>query len=128
ASSLKYPAKFHPSERNVELSGEAYFEVAKGNIPFNVVTKTQKVEVLGTHFNINAYEDDAITRTTLLEGSVRIKNKLLKPGEQAILNESAFRIVKADIETALDWKNDDFVFKEESIKSIMSEVSRWYDI
>jgi len=139
-SSLSYPTSFDLKERKVELIGEAYFEVAKSNTPFFVMTKSQKINVLGTHFNVNSYEDEGLTRTTLLEGSVHVsfiksvssdiktKGYTLKPGQQAILKNDDFKIVKADLETTMDWRNNDFVFKEESIQSIMRKVARWYDI
>lgn len=137
-SSLIYPTKFDPKERKVELSGEAYFEVASSNTPFKVMTKRQKIDVLGTHFNVNSYEDEGLTKTTLLEGAVRVtpissllgavESYNLKPGQQTILKKDGLRIVEADLETTMDWKNNDFVFKEESIENIMRKVSRWYDI
>jgi ferric-dicitrate binding protein FerR (iron transport regulator) len=134
ASSITYPASFSGSRtRQVELKGEAYFEVAKDKAhPFIVKTDNQEVQVLGTHFNLNSYADEASTKTTLLEGAIKItaagQQKLLKPGEQAILNGKVLKISAADLETAVAWKNDEFVFKGESIKEIMRVLARWYNI
>jgi len=137
ASSLKYPANLSAfQERRVELRGEAYFEVAKVNHkPFIVETDKQEVEVLGTHFNVKSYTDDNSTRTTLLEGSVRVTPKangiagtILKPGLQAELKASGLKVQPVDVEDEVDWKNGDFVFKEESLESIMRKIARWYDV
>lgn len=135
ASSLTYPAKFAGSERKVTLSGEAYFEVAKNpKMPFIVnVNNKQQIQVLGTHFNIEAYTDERVINTTLLEGSVKIlyKNKqtLLKPGQVAINNMGADLDVKpADIDEAMAWKNGLFIFNNENITTVMKKISRWYDV
>lgn len=133
ASSLTYPAHFAVlKERQVELSGEAYFEVApRKDKPFRVKTANQEIEVLGTHFNVNSYGDESSERTTLIEGAVKVTSRtgsaLLKPGQEARVKED-IRIREADIETALSWKNGYFRFRGENIKSIMRELSRWYDI
>lgn len=135
ASSLKFPTAFIGNERRVELSGEAYFEVSKNKLkPFRVAFNSQEVEVLGTHFNISAYKDEEQSRTTLLEGSVRISklksHRLLLPGQQAI-NENTndnFLIVNPNLNEVMGWKNGLFVFKNKSIQSIMKQVARWYDI
>jgi transmembrane sensor len=135
ASSLTYPAKFAGSERKVTLSGEAYFEVAKNpKMPFIVnVNNKQQIQVLGTHFNIEAYNDEPVINTTLVEGSVKIlyKNKqtLLKPGQVAINNMGADLDVKpADIDEAMAWKNGLFIFNNENITTVMKKISRWYDV
>ena len=144
ASSLKFPAAFSAKERTVELTGEAYFEVAKltgplvaghtgGRIPFKVVTARQTVEVLGTHFNINAYTDEATVNTTLLEGSVKVihaetnSSQHLKPGQQARLRDN-IRVLNVDASDFIAWTNGYFTFSHENIGSIMRQVSRWYDI
>jgi transmembrane sensor len=147
ASKLRFPIAFTGNERNVELSGEAYFEVAKmmvkgkgneGNrarMPFFVKTDQQTVEVLGTHFNINAYSDETFTQTTLLEGSVKVtkgsSKALLSPGQQAV-NNSASPVITirndVDVQESVAWKNGLFMFEQESIFSIMNKISRWYDI
>jgi len=101
-------------------------------VPFIVKTKTQQVEVLGTHFNINAYDDEPLTRTTLMEGSVQVSSGtptvLLKPGEQSILVGNQLNVSKANIEEAMSWKNGLFIFERENIESIMRKISRWYNV
>lgn len=135
ASSLKFPASFKGKKRLVTLSGEAYFEVAKNKkMPFVVHAENQEVEVLGTHFNINSYTDELATKTTLLEGSVKViaqgNQKVLTPGEQAQINRNtkAIKVMQVSIEDAIAWKNGYFVFNDEKLESIMHRVSRWYDI
>lgn len=136
ASSIKFPASFAGlKNRKVELTGEAYFEISKDKEhPFIVKTNQQEVQVLGTHFNINTYEDKHNTSTTLLEGSVKITNEhkkeqLLKPGETALVNNKDNILVSpADIKSTMAWKNGDFRFNEERIDEIMLKISRWYDI
>lgn len=131
ASSLKYPASFAGSkDRKVVLQGEAYFEVARDKAhPFIVVTSKQQVEVLGTHFNINSYADELDTRTTLLEGSVRLNGKtILKPGEQAVLKADEIAVAEVNVNKAIAWKNGKFVFVSEDIERIMRKLSRWYNV
>lgn len=133
ASILRFPALFSGNTREVELTGEAFFDVAKNkNKPFKVITKDQIVEVLGTRFNINSYGDEETIKTTLIEGSVKIiyKNKvvLLSPGQQFQPNESKSRVIEADTEEVIAWKNGYFLFKDENIHSIMRKLSRWYDV
>ena len=132
ASSLRYPTTFSAQQRRqVDLNGEAYFEVAKDkNHPFIVNAKGQQVEVLGTHFNINGYKDEALTKTTLLEGSVRVNGKTtIRPGEQATGDAYHMKVTKADVDAATDWTNGDFIFNEsDDFKSAMRKVARWYDV
>lgn len=135
ASSLKYPIAFYGKERKVELSGEAYFEVAKNpSKPFTVSVNGVSVQVLGTHFNIMAYDDEKDITTTLLEGSVKLlhhgQQALLKPGQQGTLHDqqTAFNIKNVDAEDAVAWKNGFFVFNDEDIQTIMKRISRWYDV
>lgn len=133
ASSLRFPALFSGNTREVELTGEAFFDVAKNkNKPFKVITKDQIVEVLGTRFNINSYGDEETISTTLIEGSVKIiyKDKvvLLTPGQQFQPNESRVKVIEADTEEVIAWKNGYFLFKDESIHSIMRKLSRWYNV
>ena len=136
ASSLKYPAAFVCNERRVELNGEAYFEVSKDpSKPFYVKTATQTVMVLGTHFNINSYTDEAATKTTLLEGSVKVTGNAtgasakLKPGEQAVNTINAIEVKEnADIDEAVAWKNGKFLFRNTDLHTIMRQLSRWYDV
>jgi len=135
ASSLKYPTTFSGNSRQVQLSGEAYFEVAHDAArPFKVLSKGQQIEVLGTHFNVNAYDDDPAIQTTLLEGSVKISNNtgqvMLKPGQQATLKDDylQFSVKNVDANDAIAWKNGYFMFKNENIKSVMKKIARWYDV
>ena len=135
ASSLTYPTMFSGNERKVELTGEAYFEVAHNAAkPFRVYSKSQTVEVLGTHFNINTYDDEPAVKTTLLEGKVKVtsaaknQSRILQPGQQAFLNPLAFNISNVDVEEATAWKNGLFVFESNDIQQIMRMVSRWYDV
>jgi transmembrane sensor len=131
ASSLKYPVSFAAlKERRVELSGEAYFEVAKDKIhPFIVKSGRQEVQVLGTHFDVNAYPDEQLIKTTLLEGSVKLNEQvILKPGEQSSLTGEKFSVKQVNVNDAIDWKNGEFVFTNESLTSILKKVSRWYDV
>ena len=136
ASSLKYPSKFGKEERRVILSGEAYFEVAKEvNLPFIVVTENQEVEVLGTHFNIQAYPEDDQTSTTLLEGSVKVKvshtsfSSLLEPGQQAVVHPAEpARIRQISNDDAVAWKRGYFAFENADLRAIMENLSRWYDV
>lgn len=136
ASSLKYPTAFPGTERRVELTGEAYFEVAKNAAkPFFVKTASQTVEVLGTHFNINSYADEKATKTTLLEGSVRVTGNTgqqglkLKPGEQATATGKEIRMVaEPDLDEAMAWKEGKFIFRDADLQTIMRQLSRWYDV
>ncbi|WP_158275246.1 FecR family protein [Pedobacter sp. HMWF019] len=131
ASSLKYPASFAAlNERRVELVGEAYFEVAKDKShPFIVSSGTQEVEVLGTHFDINAYPDEQIVKTTLLEGAVKLNRQVvLKPGEQSVWTGKKFSVREVNVNDVIDWKNGEFAFNNEPLSDILKKVSRWYDV
>jgi transmembrane sensor len=137
SSELKFPASFSQSkQRNVELSGEAYFEVAKNKMkPFIVRSNGQEIEVLGTHFNVNSYPDERVVKTTLLEGAIKLNqlkgnnpaSYVLRPGQQAIAG-NAIVIRNIDAMDAIDWKNGMFIFNKESLESIMRKISRWYDV
>ncbi len=134
-SSLRFPTLFTGGERKVELTGEAYFEVAENKaMPFKVLANNSEIRVLGTHFNVMAYDDEKQMNTTLLEGSVQIlkgaDKVLIKPGQSAILNKASEKITvaAADADQAVAWKNGYFIFVDESIESIMRKVSRWYDV
>lgn len=135
SSSITYPTAFTGNERKVMISGEVYFEVTKNaSKPFKVEVGKMEVTVLGTHFNINAYDDEPDTKTTLLEGAVFVakenNNVSLKPGQEAVYNHEirSFNVVAANGEAALAWKNGFFEFHTEGIESIMRQLSRWYDI
>lgn len=135
ASSLHFPNVFTGSTREVELTGEAYFEVAKNKEkPFQVKVGDMRISVLGTHFNVNAYEDENAIKTSLLEGSVKISrggaSNLLKPGQQAILNkkEHKLKISSAHIDEVIAWKDGLFQFDGSDLSTIMREISRWYNV
>jgi transmembrane sensor len=139
ASSLKFPSSFAKlKDREVQLSGEAYFEVAhNAKVPFIVKTNRQEVLVLGTHFNINSYADESTTKTTLLQGAVlaRMANfkgndgdhVLLKPGQQAILGQN-FQVKPVDVEEVTAWKDGNFLFNDTDLRDIMKQLSRWYNV
>lgn len=142
SSTLKFPTSFAGKERRVDLTGEAYFEVAQ-NIekPFIVIAANSRVKVCGTHFNVMAYPEDSESKTTLLEGSVEVSPAkagksgvessvvTLTPGQQASMNVSNEILVKeADTEEVIAWKNGLFIFKNEGIESIMQKISRWYGV
>ncbi|MHA4894376.1 FecR family protein [Pedobacter sp. PWIIR3] len=132
ASSLTYASNLGDgSKRTVSLKGEGYFEIAKDpSRPFVVESAGQQVKVLGTHFNINTYADEPETKTTLLEGKIRLNGKLiLKPGEQASTTRNGFVSVKeVNVSKAVAWKNGKFVFTSEPMESIMRKLSRWYNV
>lgn len=135
SSSITFPTSFAANERKVILTGEAYFEVAKDKKrPFRVSVNDMQVNVLGTHFNVNAYSDEDVVNTTLLEGSVLLTEKnrkvLLRPGQQAQTEKSGSIIVKDDVnlEEVMGWKNGVFYFENASLQSVLRQVSRWYDV
>lgn len=134
ASSLRFPTAFGSKERIVELSGEAYFEVAKNpSAPFKVKAANATVEVLGTHFNVMAYPDENSIKTTLLEGSVEFSNnsikKMLKPGQEGSLEtDGSIGVKGVNTEDAVAWKNGFFIFNKTDIQTIMRQLSRWYGI
>lgn len=137
ASTVRFPSRFSSEQRKIEVSGEVYCEISKDpKRPFRVGFGNQMVEVLGTHFNINAYADENFTRTTLLEGSIKIVNtqtlqsKLLVPGDQAKMDpiNNQLKIEKVNTEAVVSWKEGYFLFNQEPLESIMRKVSRWYDV
>lgn len=134
ATILRYPTSFDSGERKVQLTGEAYFEVTKNNAqPFRVVIgDTATVEVLGTDFNINSYTDEPAVRTTLLKGSVRLKNSqhtmVLQPGQQAIMQKDITIDKNANIDGAVAWKSGKFNFEGASLEEFLRQLARWYDI
>jgi ferric-dicitrate binding protein FerR (iron transport regulator) len=157
-SKISFPSRFPGQERKILLSGEAYFEVAKVvmplsaeplpgqiskpatlfKVPFLVESKGQTVEVLGTHFNISAYQDERLTTTTLVEGSVRVsmfdvalgrRTEMLKPNQQSIQTPGGgMQVRNVDVSEALDWKNGLFIFNDEPLQNVMRRVARWYDV
>jgi len=136
ASTLRYPTQFAGNERKVFLSGEAYFEVAKNpSMPFRVIVNNDMtVEVIGTQFNIMAYDDEDETKTTLVKGLVKVSKKmntvLLSPSKQAVWRKSNQRMIinEADVEKETAWKNGLIEFHEDNLPYILRQLSRWYDV
>jgi transmembrane sensor len=152
ASSIRFPTAFTGNERNVEITGEAYFEVktlrlrSGQKMPFIVKKGEMQVEVLGTHFNINAYDDEPSSKVTLLEGRVKVRadgrrqtaenandEVVLKPGEQASVSQSSHKshtipVQTVDLEEVTAWKNGAFQFNGATIETVMRQISRWYDV
>ena len=140
ASTLKYPASFNGRERVVELSGEAYFEIAKNaDMPFRVKIKEARIEVLGTNFNVMAYEDEPVSKTTLMGGAVKIvhgaEEASLQPGDQVEItypSSGAITPMKlkrgVNTESVSSWKNGDLEFKNDDIHTVMREIARCYDV
>jgi ferric-dicitrate binding protein FerR (iron transport regulator) len=132
ASSITYPTAFVGAERKVSITGEAYFEIAKNEkAPFIVESKDVQIQVLGTHFNVNTYDDEDALKTTLLEGSIKVGNSILRPGQQAILSRdnTPIKLVDhPDIDEVMAWKNGAFKFNDATIESIMRQMARWYDV
>jgi transmembrane sensor len=133
ASSISYPTVFAGNERKVTITGEVYFEVVKNaRMPFKVnVNNKTEVEVLGTHFNVKAYDNETAIRTTLLEGAVKVgQSAMLKPGDQAVFKKNSPLTIdhSPDIDKVMAWKNGLFNFEGASFAEIMRQLERWYDI
>lgn len=156
ASSIRFPTAFTGSRRTVEITGEVYFEIARDEQrPFNVIAKDMDIQVLGTHFNVNSYGDEYVTRTTLLEGSVKITGvgqpgqkagqqdgqtdghqdkqqvRILQPGQQAILDHASGRtrvVSHVNMEDVMAWKNGWFSFDNADLTTVMRQLARWYDV
>jgi ferric-dicitrate binding protein FerR (iron transport regulator) len=134
ASSLHYPVRFTGKERRVELTGEAYFEVAKDKThPFIVVTSRMQVQAVGTAFNVNSYRNaDSTTITTLAEGKIKVttqhKTVLVNPGQQVKTNLTTAAVSEGDVETATAWKNGLFIFNATPLQEVLIQLSRWYDV
>ncbi|MEO6524346.1 MAG: FecR family protein [Mucilaginibacter sp.] len=132
-SSLKYPTAFNGADRVVELTGEAYFEVAKNkHKPFKVILADHaSIEVLGTHFNIMAYQDETNINATLLEGSIKVKkgavDQMIIPGEQAEITDQ-IKVSAVDAQKSIAWKNGLFSFDRSDTKTIMRQIGRWYGV
>jgi transmembrane sensor len=134
-SSIHFPTSFTGTARRIEITGEAYFEIAKNpNMPFIVSVNNSEVQVVGTHFNINAYNDEDNVKTTLLEGSVRFVSdgniNILKPGQQAqYAKDGVTKVVNnVDVDEVVAWKNGMFDFENAGIETVMRQLSRWYDV
>lgn len=136
ASSLRFPTAFTGNERRVELQGEAYFEITPDKkMPFRVTTANDlSITVLGTHFNVMAYPDEASLKTTLLEGAVQLSSKgaqqLLRPGQEGRLDRQngTLSVSAVDVEEAVAWKNGIFQFENADITAITRQLARWYDV
>ncbi len=135
ASSITYPVVFNDTERKVRITGEVYFEIVHNpRQPFKITVKNQLVEDIGTHLNINAYDDEAAINTTLLEGSIRLSkgsaSAVLLPGQQAALQPGAnvFDLKNVDATKAIAWKDGYFYFDRADIRTVMRELARWYNV
>ena len=135
ASSLRFPSAFVGNERKVSMTGEAYFEIAKSrSMPFVVTVDDAEIRVLGTHFNVMAYNEEPAVKTTLLQGAVKFESGfsscLLKPGQQAKLSkEGQLKVADdANLEEVMAWKNGNFHFEGASIETVMGQLSRWYNV
>jgi transmembrane sensor len=129
ASSIRYPTAFTGKERHVSVTGEAYFEVAQdAEKPFKVSVHDQLIEVLGTAFNVNAYNNEETISTTLLSGSVRVQDVIMKPGQQAQVSGQRIQLVDADAQQAIAWKKGLFNFENVGLHEAMRQLERWYDI
>lgn len=139
-SSITFPVAFIGNERKVSITGEAYFEVAHNAAkPFYVSKGEITIQVLGTKFNVNAFDDEAELKVTLLEGKVQVTGSgtatnqtlMLKPGEQAVYYSNTVKLTKetaVDVEQVMAWKNERFIFSGNDIRSVMRQLSRWYDV
>lgn len=131
-SSLAFPENFSEDARRVKVSGEVYFEVSYDQKrPFIVNAKEMDIQVLGTSFNVSNYEDNAYPTVSLIEGAVQVNAgssvSKLAPGKQASIDNGQIHVGPFDIESAIAWKDDYFLFKDRNIKEIMSDLARWYD-
>ena len=137
-STLKYPVQFVGDERNVELTGEAFFEVAHNDSkPFHVLSGAQSIEVLGTEFNVSAYKDDAHIVTTLVDGKVKVYptisneiSEILLPNQQSSMNRSSGKITSSNVDPQdfIAWRSGAFHFQDQTFDSMVKILSRWYDI
>lgn len=150
-STLKFPSVFSSRIRKVEITGEAYFEIAKNyiaqtaeRVPFVVVSDLQEIEVLGTQFNVNSYKDEEAVKTTLLQGSIlirypksnidnqadlNVKSLILKPGQQSNMTKSGnIKVGSVNAQQMVDWQKGYFEFHDENVYEIMRKIARWYDV
>ena len=133
ASTLRFPNEFTADAREVEVSGEAYFEIAPDkNRPFRVKTKAQTIQVLGTAFNVHAYSDEPQERTTLVNGKIKIESNafssIIQPGHCATITEQGGAIQAVDTDDEVAWKSGYISFNEQTLENIMRQISRWYDV
>lgn len=133
-SKLVFPTAFTGKDRLVKLTGEAYFEIAADeHQPFVVVANNMEIRVLGTHFNVKAYGEEPIVKTTLLEGKVKVaankKEVLLRPGQQAKMNDAGeMNVVAVNVDHVVAWKNGTFSFDDVTIAEVLQQIARWYDL
>lgn len=132
-SSLTFPTAFRGKDRVVKLVGQAYFEVVHNAAqPFKVETGSQTIEDIGTSFDVMAYADEPVKRTTLITGSIRLTDQgrtaLLKPGQAALVGPDHIKVTAADTDDALAWKNGQFMFDNEDLGPAMRKIARWYDV
>lgn len=133
ASSVRFPSKFTGNKREVDITGEVYLEIAKNSKqPFTLHANGTNIEVLGTSFNVNMYEDEAALKATLVDGSIKVltvgKAFILKPGQQAVVMEESVKTQSADIEQILAWKNGVFNIHNADLQTVLRQLARWYDI
>ncbi|WP_262244938.1 FecR family protein [Parapedobacter soli] len=135
ASTLKYPSVFEGKERVVEITGEAYFSVAKrANQPFKLIAEGQELTVLGTEFNISAYADEEVIKTTLVKGQVQVQNTAsgkvssLVPNQQSVVRPTNTEIMEVDVQPYVAWKDGYFCFRRTAFKDVMRQLARWYDV
>jgi transmembrane sensor len=135
ASSITYPVVFNGNERKVSVTGEVYFEIVhNAKQPFEIRVKNELVEDIGTHLNINSYDDEAAINTTLLEGSIKLTkgsaSAVLEPGQQATIQPggNSFELKQVDADEAIAWKNGYFYFDRADIHTVMRQVARWYNV
>jgi len=131
-SSIRFPVAFSGNIRQVEVTGEAFFDIAKDQEkPFHVTSKDMIVEVLGTQFNINCYPDEPDSRTTLVEGRVKViagQELVLEPGQQASVHAGIHLVKDADVDQVVAWKTGLFNFDHADLQTVLRQLSRWYDI
>ena len=133
-SKLVYPSRFTDSIRYVKLEGEAYFDVAEDVArPFLVQTMFEKIQVLGTQFNVNAYRDEPSSSVSLVTGSVKVTipndvSKIIQPGQQTVVRDEALSVHEINLEEQLAWKNGEFMFNNENIEKVLRQLARWYDL
>lgn len=133
-SSIRYPVAFMEEERKVEITGEAYFEITRSQAKRFIVSKgSMNIVVLGTRFNVNAYDNEDNIKVTLLEGSVKVQlakaERVIKPGQQAVMSAASINVVNdVDVEQVMAWKEGKFVFNNTNIQVIARQMERWYDL
>ncbi len=128
-STITYPVAFNGAERRVSITGQAYFKVKHDSAhPFFVQVKGLTIQDIGTEFNINAYDDESAVKTTLVEGSVKVNNTLLKPGQQAVAGNDQISVKDADLEVVTAWRDNNFLFRNQTLKTTMRQIARWYNV